>query len=125
MINNTLFSREKHSVREYIAQTRQENSSNIAMLHLVYLRTKALNPEIFCHKYAKKKKGEWGYRTNWNKLLAYVLDVSEKTVEAWGSSFENCPEKYQKRLAEIDALKTAETILKQHGLSQEFLDSLE
>lgn len=95
------------------------------MLHLVSLRTRALNPETFCQKYAKKKKGEWGHKTSWNKLLAYVLDVSEKTVEAWGVSFENCPEKYQKRLAEIDALKTAETILKQHGLSQEFLDSLE
>ncbi|PSB04942.1 hypothetical protein [Merismopedia glauca] len=86
---------------------------------------KTLNPETFCEKYAKKKKSEWGYRASWNKLLAYVLDVSEKTVEAWGASFENCPDKYQKRLAEIDVLKTAEKVLVQHKLSQEFLDSLD
>lgn len=99
--------------------------SKIAMLNLLFANPKALNPEKFCEKYAKKQKGEWGYRANWNKLLAYVLDVSEKTVESWGPDFENCPEKYQKRLAEIDALKIAEAILKKHGLSQEFLDALD
>ncbi|MDF5731226.1 MAG: hypothetical protein PUP92_25300 [Rhizonema sp. PD38] len=99
--------------------------SKIAVLNLLFANFKALNPEKFCEKYAKKQKGEWGYRANWNKLLAYVLDVSEKTVESWGPDFENCPEKYQKRLAEIDALKIAEAILKKHGLSQEFLDALD
>lgn len=97
----------------------------MAMLDFVSLHVKTLNPEIFCEKYAKKKKGEWGYKTSWKKLLAYVLDVSEKTIEIWGPSFEDCPEKYQKRLAEIDALKTAEMILRRHGLNQEYLDSLE
>lgn len=95
------------------------------MLNLISFRAKALNPESFCEKYAKKKKGEWGYRTSWNKLLAYVLDVSEKTIEAWGANFEHCPDKYQKRLAEIDALKTAEMVLIRYGLNQEFLDSLD
>lgn len=99
--------------------------SKIAMEFQSFVRARVLNPEQFCEKYAKKKKGEWGYRSNWNRLLAYVLDVSEKTVEMWGVDFEACPEKYRKRLAEIDALKVAEQILKQHGLSQEFLDSLE
>jgi hypothetical protein len=97
----------------------------MALLRQVFGQTRALNPEQFCEKYAKKQKGEWGYRGNWNRLLSYVLDVSEKTVEAWGPNFEDCPEKYRRRLAEIDALKTAEQILKRHGLSQEFLDSLE
>lgn len=99
--------------------------SKIALLKSFFLCTRALNPEEFCEKYAKKQKGDWGYRASWNRLLAYVLDVSEKTVEAWGADFETCPEKYRKRLAEIDALKTAEQILKKHGLSQEFLDALE
>lgn len=95
------------------------------MLNLFSFRVKALNPESFCEKYAKKKKSDWGHRASWNRLLAYVLDVSEKTVESWGANFEHCPEKYQKRLAEIDALKIAEAILKRHGLNQEFLDSLD
>ena len=99
--------------------------SKIAVQFQFFVRVKTLNPEQFCEKYAKKKRGEWGYRSNWNRLLSYVLDVSEKTVEAWGTEFEACPEKYRKRLAEIDALKVAEQILKQHGLSQEFLDALE
>lgn len=106
-------------------KTREGDFSKIAMLNLISLRAKALNPESFCEKYAKKKKGEWGYRASWNKLLAYVLDVSEKTVEAWGANFEHCSEKYQRRLAEIDALKTAEMVLTRYGLNQEFLDSLE
>ncbi|HAA26472.1 MAG TPA: hypothetical protein DCE56_00805 [Cyanobacteria bacterium UBA8553] len=99
--------------------------SKIALLRPFFRYARALNPEKFCEKYAKKQKGEWGYRASWKRLLAYVLDVSEKTVEAWGPDYENCPEKYQKRLAEIDALKTAEQILKRHGLSQEFLDALD
>lgn len=106
-------------------ETRGEDFSKITMLNLCSLRVKTLNPESFCEKYAKKKKGEWGYKASWNKLLAYVLDVSEKTVESWGPNFDSCPEKYQKRLAEIDALKIAEAVLRQHGLNQEFLDSLE
>lgn len=105
-------------------EKREGDFSKIAMLNLISFHVKALNPENFCEKYAKKKKSERGYRASWNKLLAYVLDVSEKTVESWGANFEHCPEKYQKRLAEIDALKTAEAVLKRHGLDQEFLDSL-
>lgn len=106
-------------------KTRGEDSSKITMLNLFSFRVKTLNPESFCEKYAKKKKGEWGHKASWNKLLAYVLDVSEKTVESWGPNFDLCPEKYQKRLAEIDALKIAEAVLKRHGLNQEFLDSIE
>lgn len=108
-----------------IAARGEANLSKIAVLNPFFVYARALNPEHFCEKYAKKQKGEWGYRANWNRLLSYVLEVSEKTVEAWGADFENCPEKYRKRLAEIDALKTAEQILKRHGLSQEFLDALE
>lgn len=106
-------------------ETTERDFCKIAMLDIISVRLKTLNPESFCEKYAKKKKGQWGYKTSWNRLLAYVLDVSEKTVESWGANFEHCPQKYCKRLAEIDVLKTAEAILKQHGLSQEFLDSLE
>ncbi len=95
------------------------------MLNQFFWHLRVLNPEHFCEKYAKKPKGEWGYRANWNRLLAYVLDVSEKTIEAWGTDYEGCPDRYRKRLAEIDALKTAEQILKRHGLSQEFLDALD
>ena len=45
-------------------------------------------------------------------IPASNFDVSEKTIEIWGPSFEDCPEKYQKRLAKIDALKTAEMVLR-------------
>lgn len=89
------------------------------------VRGRRLEPVQFCEKYASKKQGEWGYKGVWRRLLAYVLGLSEKAVEEWGDTFERCPERHRKRLAEIDALKTAEDVLERHGLSKEFLKRLE
>ena len=87
-------------------------------------RAKSLDPSEFCRLYSKHPEGEWGHKGEWKKLLAYVLDVSGKTIDTWGTNYEKCPEKYRKRLAEIHVLKIAEQTLRQHGLDQEYLDNL-
>ncbi len=94
---------------------------------LTFSWIKALEAKAFCEKYARLKEGEWGWKGNWTRLLAHVLGVSIKTVETWGTApeFTQCPERYKMELARINALKVAESILKEHELNQEFLDSLE
>lgn len=86
-----------------------------------------LEPRLFCEKYARMPEGEYGYKGNWVRLLAHTLEISVKTVETWGSppDFPECTEKYQRELARIDALLQAEQILKEHGLSAEYLKRLE
>lgn len=89
--------------------------------------SRTLEPKQFCEKYARMKDGEYGYKGNWVRLLAHTLDISVPTVNAWGTPpvFPECPDKYKKELARIDALLKAEELLREHGLSAEFLKRLE
>lgn len=86
-----------------------------------------LEPKLFCERYARMNEGEYGFKGNWVRLLAHTLEISVKTVDTWGSppDFPDCPEKYKKELARIDALLHAEQLLKEHGLSSEYLKRLE
>jgi len=86
-----------------------------------------LEPKAFCQKYARLTESDWGYKSNWERLLAHCCRISVKTVRTWGTApdFENCPEVYRERLAQIDVLKQAEQILRQHQLHQDYLDTLE
>lgn len=90
-------------------------------------QSRLLEPKAFCERYARLKEGEYGYKGNWNRLLAHALDISVKTVETWGSppDFLDCPERYKKELARIDALLNAERILREHDLGEEYLKSLD
>lgn len=88
---------------------------------------KTLEPREFCQKYARIKEGQHGYKAHWRKFIAHCCRVSIKTVYEWGAppDFPELPEEYRYRLAEIDALKAAENILRRHNLHKEFLDTLE
>ncbi|MBD1867202.1 hypothetical protein H6F95_07785 [Cyanobacteria bacterium FACHB-471] len=85
-----------------------------------------MNPKNFCQKYARVPEGQWGYKGQWERLLAHCCQISIKTVRTWGTApdFESCPPQYQARLAEIDALKTVEQVLRQQNLDQDSLNSL-
>jgi len=93
----------------------------------LYCYCLTLDPEVFCQKYSRVPEGQWGYKGCWEKLLAHCCKISVKTVRTWGTApnFEKCPPEYKARLAEIDALKVVEHILKQQKLDQQSLDSLE
>lgn len=88
---------------------------------------RVLEPGDFCRKYCIAKESEYPYKGKWARFLAYVLEISVKTVESWGSApdFPRCDDRYKRRLAEIDALKTAEAVLRDYGLSQEYLEKLD
>jgi hypothetical protein len=92
-----------------------------------FLHLRPLEPKAFCEKYARLKEGQYGYKGNWARLLAHVLDISAKTVETWGAppDFPECPERYKRELARINALLLAEELLKKHKLTEEFLRELD
>lgn len=81
-----------------------------------------VQPSDFCRKYSRYTPDMWGYRKQWNMLLARVLDIGVSTVAGWGADFEECPERYKRLLDMADALMTAETALKKHGLSRDELE---
>ncbi len=86
-----------------------------------------VEPSDFCAKYARLQPGEWGWKGNWKRLLAHTLGYSEKTVEAWGNApeYPKCPDHAKKHLEQIDALITAESVIKRHGLNREYLKNLD
>lgn len=89
--------------------------------------SRALEPKQFCEKYARMKEGDYGHKGNWVRLIAHTLDISVPTVNTWGAppDFPECPDKYKRELARIDALLNAEELLREHGLSAEYLKRLE
>jgi hypothetical protein len=102
----------------------------IAMSHVhgsPFLHLRPLEPKAFCEKYARLREEEYGYKGNWTRLLAHVLDISVKTVETWGTppDFPDCPDRYKREIARINALLQAEELLKAHNLNEEFLKKLE
>jgi len=76
----------------------------------------SVDPIEFCRIYARKREGEWGYKSSWRALLVYVCGVSDSAVQQWGKDFENIPTHHKEKLAFIHALKVAESALKDHGL---------
>lgn len=83
---------------------------------------KTLEPLDFCRKYSKYTSDEWGYRKQWNALIAKVLDISVETVKGWGDGFKECPERYKRQLDVIDSLMQAEDVLRRHGLNRDNLE---
>jgi hypothetical protein len=92
---------------------------------------RTLEPRQFCQKYARLKEGEEGYESVWRTLLGHCLNRSIKTIYRWGPppEFPNVPERerpqIEQRLAELNALKQSEEVLKRYNLHQEYLDRLE
>jgi hypothetical protein len=70
---------------------------------------------------------QYGYKGNWKRLLAYVLDISLKAVDDWGPcpEFPNCPDKYKRILEMTDALIVAEQTIKKYGLTEQQLREIQ
>lgn len=83
----------------------------------------ALEPLDFCRKYSKYTPEQWGYKGQWNRLIARVLEISVKTVEGWGEDFKECPERYKHQLDMVDALITAKETLERLGIDPKQIES--
>jgi len=90
---------------------------------VLYLKQhNALEPTEFCRKYSRYNAEQWGYKGHWNRLIARVLDLSDKTVEGWGDDFKECPERYKKQLDMVDHLIQAKELLKKMGIDPDNLE---
>lgn len=75
--------------------------------------TASMEPKDFCQKWVTNlEPGEWGYFKACVEELAFVTNLSSRTIEKWGPDFEKRPNSVLITLEKEDTLREIKKLLK-------------